>query len=105
MTSIPNLRNAYRAVEAAPESDHRTLILDSLRSVIDFCECALPHGDVQWVEGIAANIVHFAERSRWMDATVAAVNLRFDLAAQADEKYVSDEDEPHGVRMPMGGGE
>lgn len=104
MTSIPNLQKAYRTVEAAPQSEHRTLILDSLRSVIDYCECALPHGDVAWVEGIAANITHLAQRERWMDATVASVNLRLDLASQADEHYVQDEDEPHGVRMPMGGG-
>ena len=102
MTSnIPQLRNALRLAEAMPESDSRYMIADSLRSIIDYAECAMPHGDMEYVESVGKNVSSMLRRRRWDDAVIATMNARMDLAAQADEMYCPDE--PHGCRMPFGG--
>jgi len=101
MDSIPNLRTAYRLTEKSPASDSRSMILESLKSIIDYCECAMPHGDREFPEYVGKQVALFVRRGDWMGAVVAVMNGRMDIAAASDETYC--EDEPHGCRMPMGG--
>ena len=98
----PQLRNALRLTEAAPKSDQRDMIRESLISILDYVECAMPHGETEYVESVGKNVASMIRRRRWDDAVIATMNARMDIAAQADETYCPDE--PHGCRMPFGGG-
>ena len=101
-TYFPKLRNALRLADAMPASDQRDMIRESLISILDYVECAMPHGETEYVESVGKNVASMIRRRRYDDAVIATLNARMDIAAQADEAYCPDE--PHGCRMPMGGG-
>jgi len=101
MNSIPNLRNAYRLTEKSPPSRSRSMLLESLKSIIDYCERSMPHGDMEFPEYVGKRVASYVHRGDWMSAVVAAMNGRMHIDAKADETYC--DDEPHGCRMPMGG--
>ena len=100
-TYFPKLRNALRLADAMPESDQRSMIRESLTSILDYMETTVPHGDIEYIETVGRNVASMIRRRRYDDAVIATMNARMDIAAQADETYCPDE--PHGCRMPMGG--
>jgi hypothetical protein len=89
MDQIPNLRNALDACIAVPITsiafgDQRDMCIDSLRSIIDYCEAAMPHGDMTFPEQVGSDVLRHVQAGDIEQAMFAALNGRFTIAEAAN---------------------
>lgn len=86
---IPNLEAALNACIGVPITsiafgEQRDMCIESLRSVIEYCEAAMPHGDMTFPEQVGADVLRHVQAGDMEQAMLAALNGRFSIAEAAN---------------------